>query len=353
MRRCSRYRAHPVPSSGRTVTEGSARRAAERDRVARAPHHRPHVLAWNALREFGPNLRSDQQPLPWAEHSGYGVGYGASSPGGAPAEAFRSARDRSPPRWPVSDRRSLHPRPAVARRVRHRGRGLGHPGGRRQPCSLFGAAPTVPAVGTHPPSRPHRSRRDRLSRSVRRRHGRRRRRTDRRRVPATSCAVATSVASRLGGCHRYRSARTRLRHPVIGCRAPLVARRVSLVSRRSVRTGGSIVPGRFTNRIGHGPRRCRVHSASTPSSGGGSAECRSRSCMRRASGGQRPLRDGTRPVVPDAVRNARIRRDQLRSELRPGDRESYGWKRCSEPSVAAVAFRAGPRPCSGHECSVP
>lgn len=57
MRRCSRYRAHPVPSSGRTVTEGSARRAAERDRVARAPHHRPHVLAWNALRKFGPNLR--------------------------------------------------------------------------------------------------------------------------------------------------------------------------------------------------------------------------------------------------------------------------------------------------------
>lgn len=158
MRRCSRYRAHPVPSSGRTVTEGSARRAAERDRVARAPHHRPHVLAWNALRKFGPNLRSDQQPLPRAEHSGYGVGYGASSPGGAPAEAFRSARDRSPPRWPVSDRRSLHPRPAVARRVRHRGRGLGHPGGRRQPCSRFGAAPTVPTVGTHHPSRPHRSR---------------------------------------------------------------------------------------------------------------------------------------------------------------------------------------------------
>ncbi len=38
------------------------------------------------------------------------------------------------------------------------GEGLGHPGG-RQPCSRFGGAPTVPAVGTHHPSRPHRSRR--------------------------------------------------------------------------------------------------------------------------------------------------------------------------------------------------
>lgn len=131
----------------------------------------PSETAWRVHRTTGPMYSrgmpcvnsdricdSDQQPLPRAEHSGYGVGYGASSPGGAPAEAFRSARDRSPPRWPVSDRRSLHPRPAVARRVRHRGRGLGHPGGRRQPCSLFGAAPTVPTVGTHHPSRPHRSR---------------------------------------------------------------------------------------------------------------------------------------------------------------------------------------------------
>lgn len=48
-----------------------------------------------------------------------------------------------------------------------------------------------------------------------------------------------SVASRLGGCQRYRSARTRLRHPVIGYREPLVARRVSLVSRRRFGQAGA------------------------------------------------------------------------------------------------------------------
>ncbi|MCK8674663.1 MULTISPECIES: RES family NAD+ phosphorylase [Rhodococcus] len=51
-----------------------------------------HVLPWNALREFGPILRFDQHPLPRGDHPGYGVRYGASSPQGALAEAFQSAR---------------------------------------------------------------------------------------------------------------------------------------------------------------------------------------------------------------------------------------------------------------------
>lgn len=223
----------------------------------------PHVLAWNALRELGPILRFDQQPLLRSEHSGYGVWYGASSPGGAPAEACRSARDRSPPWWPVSDRRSLHPRPAVAPRVWHRERvwATGVGGNHALDSVAHGLsqqwARTIHRAHTDLAG-------DRLSRSVRRRHGRRRRRTDRRRVPTTSCAVATSVASRLGGCHRYRSARTRLRHHVIGCWARLVARRGDPRVSAPVRTGGSIVPGHFTNRIGHGPRRCRVHSGEHP-----------------------------------------------------------------------------------------
>ncbi|MEV8195403.1 MULTISPECIES: RES family NAD+ phosphorylase [Rhodococcus] len=51
-----------------------------------------YVLPWNALREFGPILRFDQYPLPRGDHPGYGVRYGASSPRGALAEAFQSAR---------------------------------------------------------------------------------------------------------------------------------------------------------------------------------------------------------------------------------------------------------------------
>ncbi|MBM4554979.1 hypothetical protein A5N78_18035 [Prescottella equi] len=51
-----------------------------------------HVLPWNAMREFGPILRFDHHPLPRAEHAGYGIWFGASSPRGGLAEAFQSAR---------------------------------------------------------------------------------------------------------------------------------------------------------------------------------------------------------------------------------------------------------------------
>ncbi|MDF3311642.1 RES family NAD+ phosphorylase [Rhodococcus sp. T2V] len=51
-----------------------------------------HVLRWNGLRTFGPILRFDHHPTPRAEHPGYGIWYGASSPRGGLAEAFRSSR---------------------------------------------------------------------------------------------------------------------------------------------------------------------------------------------------------------------------------------------------------------------
>jgi hypothetical protein len=51
-----------------------------------------HVLPWNAVRTFGPILRFDHHPPPRAEHPGYGIWYGASSPRGGLAEAFQSAR---------------------------------------------------------------------------------------------------------------------------------------------------------------------------------------------------------------------------------------------------------------------
>jgi RES domain len=51
-----------------------------------------HVLAWNALRTFGPLLRFDPHPLPRGEHRECGVWYGASSPDGALGEAFQIDR---------------------------------------------------------------------------------------------------------------------------------------------------------------------------------------------------------------------------------------------------------------------
>jgi hypothetical protein len=51
-----------------------------------------HVMPWNGMRTFGPILRFDHHPLPRAEHLTYGIWYGASSPRGALAEAFQSAR---------------------------------------------------------------------------------------------------------------------------------------------------------------------------------------------------------------------------------------------------------------------
>ncbi len=52
----------------------------------------PHILPWHELRTFGPILRFDHHPVPRDEHPDYGIWYGASSPRGALAEAFQSAR---------------------------------------------------------------------------------------------------------------------------------------------------------------------------------------------------------------------------------------------------------------------
>lgn len=51
-----------------------------------------HVLAWNALRTFGPLLRFDPHHLPQGEDPGRGVWYGASTPDAALAEAFQVDR---------------------------------------------------------------------------------------------------------------------------------------------------------------------------------------------------------------------------------------------------------------------
>ncbi|MBG0727483.1 RES family NAD+ phosphorylase [Mycobacterium avium] len=51
-----------------------------------------HVLAWNALRTFGPVLRFDPHPLPRGEHARHGVWYGASSPCAALGEAYQVDR---------------------------------------------------------------------------------------------------------------------------------------------------------------------------------------------------------------------------------------------------------------------
>lgn len=51
-----------------------------------------HVLAWNALRTFGPLMRFDPHRLPRSEDPGRGAWYGASTPGAALAEAFQVDR---------------------------------------------------------------------------------------------------------------------------------------------------------------------------------------------------------------------------------------------------------------------
>lgn len=51
-----------------------------------------HVLAWNALRTFGPLLRFDPHRLPRGEDPGRGIWYGASTPDAALAEAFQVDR---------------------------------------------------------------------------------------------------------------------------------------------------------------------------------------------------------------------------------------------------------------------
>jgi hypothetical protein len=52
----------------------------------------PHVLAWNAFRDFGPVLRFDPHPPPRSEHPDSAVWYAASTPAAALAEAFQVDR---------------------------------------------------------------------------------------------------------------------------------------------------------------------------------------------------------------------------------------------------------------------
>ncbi|GAA1482589.1 hypothetical protein GCM10009624_30290 [Gordonia sinesedis] len=56
-----------------------------------------HVLAWNALRSYGPVLRFDPHRPPRGEDPERGVWYGAATPDGALGEAFQTDRtiDRS------------------------------------------------------------------------------------------------------------------------------------------------------------------------------------------------------------------------------------------------------------------
>lgn len=51
-----------------------------------------HVVAWNALRTFGPVLRFDPHPLPMGDYLSHGVWYGASTPGAALGEAYQVDR---------------------------------------------------------------------------------------------------------------------------------------------------------------------------------------------------------------------------------------------------------------------
>jgi hypothetical protein len=60
-----------------------------------------HVLAWNALRTFGPLLRFDPHHLPRGEDPSRGVWYGGSTPDAALAEAFQVDR--------TIDRARYHP----------------------------------------------------------------------------------------------------------------------------------------------------------------------------------------------------------------------------------------------------
>lgn len=51
-----------------------------------------HILAWNALRTFGPVLRFDPHHLPRGEHVQHGVWYGVSTPCAALGEAYQVDR---------------------------------------------------------------------------------------------------------------------------------------------------------------------------------------------------------------------------------------------------------------------
>ncbi|WP_372453036.1 RES family NAD+ phosphorylase [Mycolicibacterium xanthum] len=85
----------PTPSAMRAVGIGDDEtRTIDREAVWWRVHRTEgeHVLAWNALRSFGPVLRFDPRPLPKGDHPRHGVWYGASTPDAALAEAYQVGR---------------------------------------------------------------------------------------------------------------------------------------------------------------------------------------------------------------------------------------------------------------------
>jgi RES domain len=84
----------PPPHVLRTLGIDDELRAIDVDEIWWRVHRTEgeHILAWNALRTFGPVLRFDPHPLPKAEHVQHGVWYGASTPCAALGEAYQVDR---------------------------------------------------------------------------------------------------------------------------------------------------------------------------------------------------------------------------------------------------------------------
>lgn len=80
------------PSWCGRAPRGSVHLATGRNRVAGASHHRTQCAAVEQHAHVRPDPEVRPPPAPRAEHPGYGVWYGASSPRGRLAEAFQSSR---------------------------------------------------------------------------------------------------------------------------------------------------------------------------------------------------------------------------------------------------------------------
>ena len=128
-----------------------------------------HVLAWNALRTFGPLLRFDPHHVPLAEDPERGVWYGASTPDAALAEAFQVDRtiDRRLKR-PLPDRLVVHPSAHRPRRRRRQSRSVGD--ARRRHLRYVHRSPhRHPGVGTTRRRGPSHPRRPAVQQPIRRR----------------------------------------------------------------------------------------------------------------------------------------------------------------------------------------
>ena len=105
--------------------------------VARSPHERHHVLAWNAFRHLGPVLRFHPRPPPQSEHPGWAVWYGAWGPGVGLAVAFQIDR--------TIDRRSGRPY-----RIAVHAAAIGAGSGSRQRRSVGHSRGGIFAISTAP-----------------------------------------------------------------------------------------------------------------------------------------------------------------------------------------------------------